>query len=360
MAANIDFVKGNKYFKIELLFFIVIIFLIPILSDLEYAFYEQPSQLSSGAYPTSIIRRLVWGAFKIVVYILFYKIAIQQYLIQKKYLLFSIYFVLFVSFLDFYYLFMYKCISLMPFLPEMMINESNRFLNRPYTFHFNLNYMLKEMIVMSGLAYFINYREQEIRINTMKSLQLQSELSNLKLQIQPHFFFNTLNNIYALALHNSANTAPMVAKLAEMMRYILYDTVNTKVLLKKEVEFLENYVTVQSIRCHNKFRIEFDTQGINDTTYIEPLLLLPYIENTFKHSTDQEKGDGFIEIVICLNNNELTLTTFNNKSNINSTRKGIGMENTQKRLNLLYPNKHSIRIEDGENQYKLSLTVFLS
>lgn len=360
MAANTNLIKDNKYLKIELIFFIVITFLIPILSDLEYAFYEQPSKFSNSAYPISVIRRLVWGAFRIIPYILFYKLVIQQSLIQKKYLLFSIYFVLFVSFLDFYHLFMYKCISYMHFLPADLIKESNRNLSRPYIFHFNLNYMLREMIIMSGLAYFINYREQEIKINSLNALQLQSELSNLKLQIQPHFFFNTLNNIYALALHNSVNTAPMVAKLAEMMRYVLYDTVNAKVLLKKEVEFLKNYVALQSIRCNTEYRIDFDTQGINDTTYIEPLLLLQYIENAFKHSTDQEKGDGFIEIVICLNNNELTLFTCNKKSNINNESNGIGMGNTKKRLNLLYPDNHSIKIDNNANQYKLTLTIFLS
>ncbi len=360
MKSGVNFIKGNKYAKVEILFFVVLTFLIPIISDFEYAFYEEPTWFYNGSYSTSIIRRLVWGSFRIIPYYLFYKLAIERILINKKYFTFLVWFVLFVSFLSLYGQFMYNCISLMWFLPNEILAETNKVLNKPYVFHFNINYMLKEMILMSGLAYFINYRQQEIKISALKASQLQTDLDNLKLQIQPHFFFNTLNNIYALALQKSDNTAPIVAKLAQMMRYVLYETVHTKVMLKKEIEFLENYIAVQSIRCDNRYRIEFDTQGIDNTTYIEPLLLLPYIENAFKHSTDQEKGDGFIEMVVCLNNNELTLTTFNKKSSANIQNNGLGMKNTLKRLDLLYPNNYSIHIQDADDHYKLTLTIFLS
>jgi sensor histidine kinase YesM len=362
MDWNVNFIKGNKYFKLEIIFFVSLTFLIPIMSDLEYDIYEQPEHFNDGSYPTSIVRRIVWGSFRIIPYYLFYKLAIEGLLIPKKYLLFVLSFVFFVSFLDFHRMFMYKSISLMEFLPSELIRESKLVLNKPYVFHFNLNYMLKEMVLMGGLAYFINYREQQIKINSLKAMQLQSELNNLKLQLQPHFFFNTLNNIYSLALQNSENTAPMVARLSEMMRYVLYEAKNDKVLLKKEVDFLQNYIAVQMVRYDNRFKINFDTQGINDLALIEPLLLLPYIENTFKHGLEGEMGSGFIEIIVCLNENELTVSTFNKKPPVEkkiNSNKGIGMENTQKRLKLLYPGKHTVKIEESSKQYKLTLSIIL-
>lgn len=355
--------KGNKYFKFEVLFFVSIIFLIPVLSDLEYAYYERPVYFKDGSYPTSIIRRLIWGCFRIIPYYLFYKLVIERLLIYKKYLLFIFWFIFFVSVLDAYTLFMHKCISLMYFLPVELINESTAVVNKPYSFHFNLNYMLKELFLMAGLAYFIHYKEQQEKMASLKAMQLQSELNNLKHQLQPHFFFNTLNNIYSLALHQSENTAPMVARLSEMMRYVLYETKNDQVSLEKEVAFLQNYISVQAVRYDNRFAIHFDTQGIHPAALIEPLLLLPYIENTFKHGLEGEVDNGFVDIVICLNENELTLRTVNKKS-VNAANKvsakGIGMENTRKRLALLYPDRHTIAIEDNELTYKLTLSILLT
>ncbi len=363
MELNSHFIKGNKYFRFEVAFFVFLIFLIPFLSDLEYNYYEQPDNFINGSYPTSIIRRLVWGCFRIVPYYLFYKLAIERLLIRKKYLLFILWFVLFVSFLDVYRIFMYTCITLMGFLPVEIINESKAVMERPYTFHFNLNYMLKEMVLMSGLAYFIHYKDQQEKMASLTALQLQSELNNLKLQLQPHFFFNTLNNIYSLALHKSDNTAPMIARLSDMMRYVLYETRKDKVSLEKEVAFLQNYVTVQAVRYDKRFAIHFDTQGIHPSALIEPLLLLPIIENTFKHGLEREVDDGFVDIVICLNETELTLTTANKKpvhTNITNHTHGIGMENSRKRLALLYPDKHTITIEERDQVYKLTLTIFLA
>jgi len=363
MELSKQFMKGNKNFKFEVAFFIFLTFLTPLISDLEYAFYEHPDSFNDGSYPASIIRRIVWGCFRIVPYYLFYKFAIERLLIPKKYLLFILSFFLFVSFLDIYSRFMYKCISLMYFLPAELITESKAVVNKTYSFHFNLNYMLKEMVLMCGLAYFIHYKEQQEKMASLKAMQLQSELNNLKHQLQPHFFFNTLNNIYSLALHQSENTAPMVARLSEMMRYVLYETKNDQVSLEKEVAFLQNYISVQAVRYDNRFAIHFDTQGIHPAALIEPLLLLPYIENTFKHGLEGEVDNGFVDIVICLNENELTLRTINKKS-VNAARNGstsgIGMENTRKRLALLYPGRHAITIEDNELIYKLTLTILLT
>lgn len=355
--------KDNKYLKFEVLFFVSIMFLIPVLSDLEYAYYERPVYFKDGSYPTSIIRRLIWGCFRIVPYYLFYKLVIERLLIPKKYLLSIFWFIFFVSFLDIYSLFMHKCISLMYFLPVELINESKAVINKPYSFHFNLNYMLKELFLMAGLAYFIHYKEQQEKIASMKALQLQSELNNLKVQLQPHFFFNTLNNIYSLALNKSEKTALIVAQLAEMMRYVLYKTNKDKVSLEKEVAFLQNYISVQSIRYDSRFAINFDTQGISQTALIEPLLLLPYIENTFKHGLEGEVTNGFIDIVICLNEHELTLSTTNKKTistHEKNKARGIGMKNTEKRLALLYPDRHNITIEESDDIYKLTLTIFLT
>jgi LytS/YehU family sensor histidine kinase len=180
----------------------------------------------------------------------------------------------------------------------------------------------------------------------------------LKAQLHPHFFFNTINNIYALALKQSADTAPMVAKLAEMMRYILYEADQPVVLLEREIEFLNNYIGTEKIR-HKRNDIRFDVQRIDRNIRIEPLLLLPFVENAFKHGLEQETGNGYVHIVICLVENELTVEVTNSKPAEGEIRvtKGIGMQNLQKRLAILYPGKHQLLVHDEADKYQVTLTL---
>jgi LytS/YehU family sensor histidine kinase len=223
--------------------------------------------------------------------------------------------------------------------------------------------VIRETLVLAALAYFIHYLRQEKKINALKQAKLEMDLNYLKAQLQPHFFFNTLNNIYSLAQASSAETAPMIEKLSGMMRYIIYETSHSKVLLQKEISFLQNYIDVESVRYGNRISIRFDSQVMNKDALIEPLLLLPFIENTFKHGAQQETGKGFIEIVICLDGAELILETKNSKPvlpNVQNGPSGIGLKNVKERLELLYPDKHKLVINDEEKVYALFLSIQLN
>jgi LytS/YehU family sensor histidine kinase len=204
--------------------------------------------------------------------------------------------------------------------------------------------------------------QQEREMNVLKEQQLKAELMYLRVQLEPHFFFNTLNNIYAHTLQRSEQAAPLVAKYAEMMRYILYESSNRKVALQKEVAFLANYTEVEKARFGSDINISFDTQGIQPAAEIEPLLLLPFVENAFKHGLREHTEGGYVKIVMCQAAGELLLQVANSKPPPGSDTRGdsgIGLDNVTKRLDILYPEKYSIDITDDETQYLVCVTLQL-
>lgn len=330
------------------------------LSDFEYSIREMPTQLRDGHYYVSIIRRLVWGLFNMIPYYVFYKLAIQQLLVKKRYAYFILALIVFLPVLEYNFRLMYAIIARLHFLPKEMISEAIRW-NAASSLHFTINYLLLQLLELSALAYYINYSQQEKRLQQLQATQLQQELHDLKTQLQPHFFFNTLNNIYSLALQQSSLTAPLVAQLAEMMRYVLDDAAAAKVSLSREIAFIRNYIRVQSVRYKNQVSIRFDTQCISEQAQIEPLLLLPLIENTFKHGTEEETGSGFIEIIACLQGREFTLSAQNSKAAATrmNDRTGIGIANLKKRLALLYPGRHSLSFDDTPAIFTVLLTIQL-
>lgn len=193
----------------------------------------------------------------------------------------------------------------------------------------------------------------------LKEQQLISELNYLKAQLHPHFFFNTINNIYALALKQSAQTAPMVARLGEMMRYILYEADQPTVPLSRELTFLSDYIEVEKIRHQAHIDIQFDVQGIRQDYRMEPLLLLPFIENAFKHGLEEETKNGFVHIVLCQTDRDLTLQVSNSipQSVKKAAVSGIGIQNVRKRLDILYPAKYQLDINETPELYEVTLIL---
>lgn len=358
-------VKGfSKYTLIEIVFFIVFFFLFPIFTDIEYKLKENPCEQCDQEFFNIVIHRLVFGLFQIFPFIVLYKVLLHKLLLKKKYGWFLGAYIVFLFGLDLYIVYVeYWTISQMSFLPGNISTDAARWFKIKNFFHFSIIYIINQTLVFTALAYFINYAKQEARMNALKQAKLQADLNYLKAQVQPHFFFNTLNNIYSLALQRSAETAPLVARLSDMMRYVIYDTVNQKVSLQKEIDFLKTYVDVESVRYNKNIRISFDTQGINEKARIEPLLLLPLIENMFKHGVQHEMGSGFVEIVICVTGNELTLQARNSKPSVimqQTDSKGLGLDNVNKRLELLYPGKYKLAIQEDASYYEVLLTLQLN
>ena len=356
--------EWNRYAKIEIGFFIFISIIIPLLSDLEYSLKEAPNELTGSFYPVNIIRRLVWGVHHIIQFYLFYKLAIQQLLIKKRYALFLLSCLGFILFLEWYTVYIeYWTISKSTFLPPQIVADATKWMHTKQLLHFTVSYLLVQLLELVALGYYIHYDQQEKQLQELKRMQVENDLQQLKAQLQPHFFFNTLNNIYSLALQQSALTAPLVARLSDMMRYVLYDTGNLKVPLEKETNFLANYVAVQSVRYNKNITIHFDNQGIHSGAMIAPLLLLPFVENAFKHGVEEEAGSGYIEIIICLEKDELTLSVANSKpikTKNETTATGIGIANTERRLQLLYPQKYTLDIQQDASTHSVILSINLN
>jgi sensor histidine kinase YesM len=359
MTKQDPFFKWDKYAKLEWAFFIFIWMIMPLMSDLEYSLNELPhGQQESNQ--VAIIRRVVWGIYGIIPYYLFYKLAIQRLLIKKQYGYFLLSILAFIVLEELYLVYVeYWSLSKMSFLPVEITSDAVKW-GQNKGMHFTIHYLLLQILQMVALAYYIHYDKQQKEVQALKQLQTETDLQYLKTQLQPHFFFNTLNNIYSLALQQSQQTAPMIAKLSSLMRYVLYEAAQPKLSLSKEIAFIADYIDIQSVRYNEKIHIRFDMQGITGTVLIEPLLLLPFIENAFKHGIEEEQGTGYIEIIICEDDLELTLSVKNSKAaktDNPSPTTGIGVANARKRLALLYPGKHSLHIRETDQSYEVLLTI---
>jgi sensor histidine kinase YesM len=348
----------DKYVGIEIAFFVIYYLLFPALTAIEMHVYEPyPYKLNIG-------ENLLYGVVAMIPAWICYKTVIQPNLFSKKYWRLVLSFTIYLVLSRFYHTGIYFLLSNMSFLPTNIIEQASR--NYSIDIKYNLGhfvsvYMLRELIVLAALAYFIRSASQDKEIGDMKEQQLQSELNYLKVQLQPHFFFNTLNNIYALTLQQSAKAAPLVAKHAEMMRYILYESERKTVNLKKEVDFLKNYIEVEAMRHSDQFDITFETQGINEQALIEPLLLLPFVENAFKHGLREERFVGYVQVIISLVGNELFIEINNSKPATEKCQaRGIGLQNAARRLDILYPNRYSLDVENKSNSYELRLTLILN
>lgn len=192
--------------------------------------------------------------------------------------------------------------------------------------------------------------------------KLKLELNHLKSQVQPHFFFNTLNNLYALSVQGSAKTSAMIADLSSIMRYVLYNAQHERVRLQEEIEFIRSYIKLENIRHDNPEAIEFSVQGDTGPVEIEPLLFLPLIENSFKHSLQKNLANKWVKLVLAVDEEELIFQTSNPVAQMPKTTEdsgGIGIQNVRKRLELLYPGRHQLTLHEAENIYTVTLTIEL-
>lgn len=191
---------------------------------------------------------------------------------------------------------------------------------------------------------------------------LKTELSFLRSQISPHFIFNVLNNMVSLARKKSDRLEPSLIRLSGLMRYMLYESDETRVPLCREIEYLESYINLQTLRFGNDIRIHTDLGQPDQHIYIEPMLLIPFVENAFKHSAAGME-DPFIDIRLSVTKGVLDLSVKNNYRSgeaLSADRSsGIGLANVKRRLNLLYGNKHVLLISETNGIYKVSLQINL-
>lgn len=191
----------------------------------------------------------------------------------------------------------------------------------------------------------------------------EAELKLLKAQIHPHFLFNTLNNLYGLTLEKSDDAPNLVLRLSEILDYILYRCNEKRVSLSEEINNLNNYIEIEKIRYSDKLKLNISFPANTNNLNIAPLIILPFVENAFKHGVSNFPGIAWVKIKISLNENSLIFNIENTKNpNIDKEKnytKGIGLSNVKKRLNLMYPEKYILSINDKHETFSVNLTIEL-
>ena len=231
-----------------------------------------------------------------------------------------------------------------------------------------VNKMLKNIIrdySIIALAVCIHiigdYRRKQKLNEELIKAKAEVEIKLLKGQLHPHFLFNSLNNIYSLALSKSDLTADSILKLTELLDYLVYRASMDTVPLAKEVQLLENYLGLEELRYGEKLQLSTKLEVQNDNIAIAPLLLLPFAENCFKHGGVGSDGIFRVELFLHSDHQKLSFRLRNSKrkqsAKPHNGSGGVGLENIQKRLNLLYPERHQLQISNGEEQYEVTLEI---
>ena len=208
---------------------------------------------------------------------------------------------------------------------------------------------------------FAQRKEEEIVIN--KNEALQTELKLLKSQINPHFLFNALNNIYALSAIDSGRTQQSISYLSDMLRYVLYECEQEIVPLYKEIDYIENYIKLFCLKSSKTYPITTSFSIENQNIQIVPMLLIPFLENALKHSNIEKVTGTFINLKINATENSIDFELENSKPEFKVVKDdvgGIGIENVKKRLAILYPNRHELVINETSQAFKVNLKLQLN
>lgn len=220
---------------------------------------------------------------------------------------------------------------------------------------------------LMGLVFFstlfVVSRTKSKKEAELHEQKISNELKILKQQINPHFLFNALNNVYSLSYLKSEATPQMILKLSDMLRYVLYECSEEKVTLEKEIEYIKNYISFQTLKSERHENLELNLENVDLSLRIEPMLFIPFIENSFKHSKIEDLENSYINLNL---KSDKTLLEFEITNSIPETvspkdkTSGIGLENVKRRLELLYPNKHELLINKSDNSFNVLLKVELT
>lgn len=221
-----------------------------------------------------------------------------------------------------------------------------------------------------ALAAFIklgkHWYERDRLARELEKDKLEAELKFLKAQIHPHFLFNTLNNLYALTLKGSEQAKEVVLKLSDLLSYMLYDGNKRQVNLDEELDVIETYLTLEKIRYGDRLKISYTVNGNTGDKQIPPMLVIPFVENAFKHGTSGESEHVWVDIQVEVTNNLFRMTVENNNPDSPPDtddeidlvyKEGIGLKNVKRRLELLYGNRHNLQIYDGKSIFRVVMEL---
>lgn len=216
-------------------------------------------------------------------------------------------------------------------------------------------------LVIAGAAVklMIDYTRLQQRMAETAKEKAEAELNFLKSQINPHFLFNSLNSVYFLIDKNNTEARQSLHKFSDMLRYQLYEMNGAKIPVEKEISYLKDYVDLQKLRKDDHFSVSLNYSPQVSGFMIEPLLLVPFVENAFKHVSSHTDGSNFIKLDLSRNNGQFSFSATNSKDEGKTTDpySGIGLNNVKRRLELLYPGKHELNIKDENGVYKVDLKL---
>ena len=221
--------------------------------------------------------------------------------------------------------------------------------------------IITSLLKLSRSWFWVSELEKELLEKEKQKTEV--ELKALKAQINPHFFFNTLNSIYSMALDKDERLPNTVLQLSDLMRYFLYESKDNFIPLEKELEVINNYIALQKIRSDSQLNIEINITGQVNGQRIAPLLLITFLENAFKHGVKGRSGRSFIRLEIAIEKNKLLFSVENNKGTVDEIKTGdhggLGLGNVKRQLELLYPAKHVLTIKNLNNSFTVQLHLSL-
>ncbi|MBU2920300.1 histidine kinase [Winogradskyella psychrotolerans] len=292
-------------------------------------------------------------------YVSIYKL-IPDYLIKKRYFLFVLYssYTLIIS----AYLVMVSIFFSLIYISNFEYNDMNP-LTRNILFVMTGIYLVTFIVSAFKLMKLNIKASQKTKTLETKILETQlklkeQELKYLKMQIHPHFLFNTLNTMYGFALKKADETPKMILKLSNLLDYLLYQADKPFVNLKDEINHIEDYISLEQMRFSDTLNVEFSKNISLENIEMAPMLLIPFVENSFKHGKIRN-GSLDISIYIKANAENITFKIKNSSTKDLSIKEGIGLENIKKRLDFLYPNQHQLEIINSTNDFEVLLTLNL-
>ena len=323
---------------------------------LSFLFFMSYDSSSSPIVPYFSL--MLWPLTVITSYIIVYWL-IPRYLLQQQLLKFTILLVTLV------------CISAILIIGALMVSiafvadvrvEDIPLVNRNYAYLLTLVYLnagLASFLSLWKRYYLTGIEKSDLQKKILESeVQLKTqELDQLKQQLHPHFLFNTLNTLYGFALKQSPETPELIMKLSNLLDYILYQVKKPKVTLAQELKHLEDYIDLEKVRFRDTLDIAFEKKVLKEVIPIAPMMLLPFVENAFKHGPDED-GQLQVKALLQADHKSVKFELYNSCPK-KEFQPGIGLENIKKRLALLYPDQHHLQIASEGGSFEVTLHIFL-
>lgn len=284
-------------------------------------------------------------------------VLIRLLLVQKQYLIYFACVLLVISMGAFIQMAVFILLNTLPPEQKVELVSLGFFINSAIA----ITYTVAITMSLKLVKYWY---EKEQMAKNLEQLNRQTELLYLQAQINPHFLFNSLNSIYGMALKQAEKTPDLILQLSEILRYVLYEGKGQWVSLANEIKYLKCYIELEKTRYEGDLEVSLEVDGEAEDFEIASMLIIPFVENSFKHGLSARTGNLFLRIKVKVENNQLEVEIVNSKpsSHLNSTKPqnyigGIGIQNVKKRLAMIYPNSHQLTIRDEEDLFYVKLTI---